>query len=340
MTRQGGGTKRSSWLTFKRCMLIVRLLQRAPRTKTALIEAVRAELGEEAYTSAAESAFKHDLDALKREYGCEIVFDRSSNCYALKDLGELSLLDLPDTSLEALAFLQSTFQRGSDMPEHANIPELLDRVLHALPPLRQEQHQRGGSDFRLRLTAIAPSKVDDTLLAMIKRAIRQRREIQFLYRGGETDGEPRMHRVAPYQVYYRAESHAYLDATVLEVTPPGHAQRYAAVDFRIDRIVPGTLQVLNTVLPKERIVPPTHTIRYRLVPAVAARRDVAAYFPDTQFTYHDDGSATVTATVTNLWQARQILLRYGTGCVVDEPPELVEKFREAANGLAEIYGSR
>jgi hypothetical protein len=64
---------------------------------------------------------------------------------------------------------------------------------------------------------------------------------------------------------------------------------------------------------------------------------VAAYFPDTQIAYHDDGGATVTAMVTNLWQTRQILLRYGDACEVLEPAELVALFRKTAHGLSEIY---
>ncbi|HEY3232536.1 MAG TPA: WYL domain-containing protein [Roseiflexaceae bacterium] len=79
-------------------------------------------------------------------------------------------------------------------------------------------------------------------------------------------------------------------------------------------------------------------LRFRLLPVVARRRDVAAYFPNTQLAYHDDGSATITATVTNLWQTRQILLRYGDACVVLEPSELVELFRKTARELAPLYG--
>jgi hypothetical protein len=32
------------------------------------------------------------------------------------------------------------------------------------------------------------------------------------------------------------------------------------------------------------------------------------------------------------------LLRYGTGCTVLEPPELVALFSQTASGLAQIYG--
>jgi hypothetical protein len=64
MTRQTGGTKRSSWLTFRRRLLLVRLLLRSPASSTDLIAAVQAELGDEGYPPAASSALKHDFDAL------------------------------------------------------------------------------------------------------------------------------------------------------------------------------------------------------------------------------------------------------------------------------------
>ncbi len=336
MTRVAGGTKRSSWLAFKRCLVIVRLLLREPRSREELIDGVRAELGEEAYPSAAESALKHDLDALKREYGCEIVCDRKSGRYALRHLGELTLLDLPDVCLEALAFLQHSFPTGSDLEEHANIPVLLQRVLDALPPLRREQYQASRTALRLQLTGSATRRVHESVLTTVRRAARQRRELQFRYL--EADGSERQHRVAPYHVFFRPEGHAYLDATVLEVIPAGPPARLTAVEYRLDRIVPGSAQILSQVLPPVRPAPPSYRLRYRLTPAVAKRRDVAAYFPETEIVYHDDGSATVSATITNLWQARQILLRYGDGCMVEEPPELIEKFQETARGLAAIYG--
>jgi len=101
--------------------------------------------------------------------------------------------------------------------------------------------------------------------------------------------------------------------------------------------VPGSARVLPQMLPPQRGAPPSYRLRYRLLPVVARRRDVAAYFPETQFDYQDDGSALVTATTTNLWQARQILLRYGTACEVLEPPALVALFRAVAEGLSALY---
>jgi predicted DNA-binding transcriptional regulator YafY len=52
---------------------------------------------------------------------------------------------------------------------------------------------------------------------------------------------------------------------------------------------------------------------------------------------HPDGSATVTAQVTDLFEARRILLSYGANCTVLEPPALVEEMRTIAAALYKIY---
>lgn len=336
MSQSGGGTKRSSWLTFRRRLLLVRALLRGPATTAELIAAINAELGEQGYPEAAAAALKHDFDALKGEYGCQIAYDRPSRRYSLADLGELALLDLPDSCMEALAFLEASFPEGSGLPEHANLRALLERVVLLLPPARQVQHRRRRSTIRLGVGA-GGRRIDPDTLAIVKYAVEERRELVFDYLSTFDAELPRRHRVAPYGITFRPEGHGYLDATVLEVTPKGGEVIHAAIDYRLDRIVPGTVALLPTVLPPIRPTPPSYRLHYTLVPQVARRKDVAAYFPNTVIAYHDDSSATVTASVTNLWQARQILLRYGDACLVHEPAELVALFRQTSEGLARLY---
>ncbi len=337
MTTLGGGTKRSSWLTFRRRLLLVRALLRGPATSAELIAAINAELGEQGYPEAAAAALKHDFDALKGEYGCQITYDRVGRQYHLIDLGELALLDLPDAAMEALAFLEASFPAGGDLPEHAHLRELLDRIVLLLPPARQVQHGKRRSAMRLGV-GVGGGRIDPEVLARVKQAITARRELRFGYLGNADDATPRMHRVAPYGITFRPEGHGYLDATLLDVTPVGGETQHAAIDYRLDRIVAGSVEVLPTMLPPLRPTPRPYALHYTLAPPVARRRDVAAYFPETQITYHADGSATVTATITNLWQARQILLRYGDACTVDAPPELVALLRRTAEGLMRLYG--
>jgi predicted DNA-binding transcriptional regulator YafY len=332
-----GGTKRSSWLTFRRRLLLVRALLRSPATSAELVATINGELGEHGYPAAAGAALKHDFDALRSEYGCAISYIRSTRQYALTDMGELALLDLPDGCLEALAFLDASFPAGSDLPEHAELRSLLARILLLLPATRRTQVQQQRSAMQLRVGS-GPRRIDSQVLQLVKQAIHQRRELSFDYQGTFDLHHPRRHRVAPYAITFRPEGHGYLDATLLDVQPAGAERVHAALDYRLDRIVPGSVTVLPTVLPPTRITPPQYTLRYRLVQKVAHRRDVVAFFPDSTITYNADGSATITATVTNLWQTRQTLLRYGDACVVEEPPELIAMFRKTAHGLLALYG--
>jgi predicted DNA-binding transcriptional regulator YafY len=338
MARRAGGTKRSSWLTFRRRLSLVRLLLRQPQTRDDLIAAVQAELGEHGYPEAAPSALKHDFDALKAEFGCIIRFHRGSGCYALEDLGDLALLDLSDTCMEALGFLEASFPVGVALPEHAGLHTLLDQLLLLLPPARRRQHRQRRDTITFELLGSAPGKIDSATLATVKRAIHHHQELTFDYLGPMDHGIPRRHRVAPYRIFFKPEGHGYLDATLLAATPTGNEPHHAAIDYRLDRILPGTARLLPTRLPPERPSPPAYRLRYRLDRLVAGRRDIATYFPGSEVVFHEDGSATVSARFTNLWQARQILLRYGAGCVVLEPPELIAMFQETARGLVGIYG--
>jgi hypothetical protein len=143
----------------------------------------------------------------------------------------------------------------------------------------------------------------------------------------------------PMASSFRNSGHTYLDATLIEVQPPGSEQLFAALDYRLDRIVPGTAQVLPTPLPPERPKARTWTLRYRLHPDVARGEDVAALFPDTRIEYGDDGSALVSATVSNLSIARDVLLHYGDRCRVIDPPELIDLIRETVDAMGSLYGS-
>lgn len=331
------GIKRSSLFIFRRRLLVVRLLMRQPMPAGELITAVKRELGEDGYPDAGDSAFKHDRDALKDEFGCIVRYDRSTRAYVLADLGDLAVLDLPDGCMEALAALERTFPAGAALPEHAGIRQLLERVLQVLPEARREQHRRQRAAITLKLFGTSPGTINPDVFAKIRRAIDQQREVEFDYLSLAGDGFQRRHRVAPYEIYFRPEGHGYLDATLLEVKPGRPETAHSAIAYRLDRIRAGSVRVLPTMLPKDRIPRPSYRLRYRLGPEIARLQDVASYFNESTIEYHDDGSATVTARVYNLWQTRRQLLMYGAGCVVLEPPELIAMFKEATRGLATFY---
>lgn len=325
-------------LTFRRRLFLVRLLLREPMSSTRLIETMQAELGADGYPTAAASALKHDLDALKIEYGCRITFDRSTGRYIMEDLGKLALLDLPAPCMEALAFLEASFPSGMALAEHANIRELLARVVMTIPFEHRDVYRQHSAAF-LHLTGKAPGRIDPVVNKTIRRAIKRRQEVAFLYWSTLDSKQPRYHRVAPYRIFRPEGQSDLLDATLLEVRPAGEETVHDTVHYRLEHIVPGSVELLPNALPTERIIPPVLTLRYRLAPRMARQQDVLPYFPGTQISYQDDGSALVTATITNLWQTHQVLLRYGAACEVLEPPELVALFRETAQEFAQVYGT-
>jgi predicted DNA-binding transcriptional regulator YafY len=337
--RRTGGTKRSSWLTFRRRLLIVRLLLGGPASSEAIIEHVQRELGDDGYPTAAAAALKHDLDALKGEYACRIIFHRDQGHYSLEDPGELALLDISGELLEALAYLDASYPSGSALPEQAALRGLIDRILRLLPTRQSQDLQVRRYRSRLTIPGVTPGRIDATVLATVRRAIEERRELAFKYWSAHDLSVPRRHRVAPYGISFRPEGFGYLDASLIEATPSSGEPAYAVMDYRLDRIVPGTVQILPRALPETRPDAERHRLRYWLHPSLARRRDITAYFPGTEITYYDDGSAVVTATVSNLGLARQILLRYGEGCRVIEPQALFDLMRATTTGLAKIYGN-
>jgi predicted DNA-binding transcriptional regulator YafY len=331
MPRPRGGDKRSSWLTFQRRLFLVRRLIRGSAAATTLIDAARVAFDEEIYPPDAQAALRHDLAALRAEFGCDIRYSPADG-YTLAHPGRLALLDLPDGELESLAFLLDAFA-DSPLPNGTQVAALLNRIIALLPDDRQQQLRRSPPYPHVE----QPETTGDaaaSMLRMLKRAIR-RRLVTFEYRASLRPGaEPVLHRVAPYDLIYR-DGHTYLDAYCHDCTLDGLANRYNL--YRLDRIVSETLTLLPNQLPPGEM--PRHSVRlvYRLSPEVAWLRDIARWFPESQVTYHDDGSALVTGHSSDLWQARQILLRYREHCRVLEPPELVEMMRSSIERMRHIY---
>lgn len=337
MARLGGGAKRSSWATFKRRLLLVRLLLRGPAPKAQLVEAVQLALANNGYPTDVDSALKKDIEALKREFGCEIGFQRKHGHYELRTLGELALLDLTDDCFEALLFLDANFPEGDALPELVHMRTLLNQIYQLLP-----EGRRGTLNKQrpVHLQRVAPSTDDVSLdlLRTLRRAI-WRQEICFDYVSNQPGTPQVWHRVAPYEIIFKPDGHVYLDAATLEIKPTDSTLRLpTTTPYRLDRIVDGTVQILSSTLPPHRLGVRTYTIRYWLHPNVARRKDIAHHFSDSEIAYQDDGSAMITAKTTNLWQARQTLFRYGSACVVEEPAELVELFKKAIQEMINGYG--
>lgn len=329
--QRGRGIRRSSALTNHRRLWLIRRMVRGPATPAELIADARRFFDEEIYPASAATALRHDFDALRDQFECVIERDREGR-YALVDYGRLALLDLPDADLETLSFLVSLFAEGPT-PNAPQVQALFDRILALLPPDRRKVYQTSGPHLRMD-TPQQGSSPSNEILEQIRRNL-GRQYLSFLYRSTfSAENVIESHRVAPYRLFMR-DGHTYLEAVC-------HAAPYREIEgryvpYRVDRIVDGSLKVEPTRLPPGEPPRRSHPLRYRLAPQVALRRDIAIWFPRSSVTFLPDGSAEISAEVSDLWQARQILLRYREHCEVLEPAELVQMMRESVTLLQERY---
>jgi predicted DNA-binding transcriptional regulator YafY len=333
MTTRPNGKRRSSQQTFRRRLIIFRALLKQAHTTDTLIRLVNQELEQDGYPSAASIALKHDLDALKQEYGCDIRFDRSNRTYQLNSVGDFAILELNDEHLEALKFLDTNYPEEHMLAAFVNIQSLLRKIRMLLvdPSMLPRQ-----SSLKIRTPGKQHKPFDHQTLRAVKRAVDQKQQLRFSYTSNFEISESREHTVAPYELFMR-DGHMYLDAVLLHVNTPGHADVNTTIEYRLDRIVRRTARVLPTLIPPERPPQARYQLCYTIDAAVARRRDLATFFNDSEITYHEDGTATVTAIVSNLWTTRQILLRYGGTCRVQSPPELVAMFRDTITAMQAKY---
>ncbi|MGC9529174.1 MAG: helix-turn-helix transcriptional regulator [Candidatus Bipolaricaulaceae bacterium] len=329
----GGATKlprggsRSSKLGFERALAMLARLVQADATRDELIAHVQqAVVG--AYETSPVDSFARDLRLL-RSLGFPVRYRRSQGRYHLASFDHPVLqLHLSRPALEALALLKATFQ---GLPHEERVGALLRELESRLP---QEAKLRLGRapHPHLAMDPADPWQERKENLVAVERAIGRHQLLEFLYRSPkrpETE-RPKRHRVEPYNLEYR-EGHLYFDGYNLKT---GRVYPY-----RVDRIVPGSAQVLpDTFNPRDGIARSIQ-IRYWLAPEIA-RYGASVRFRNHQESRQEDGSVVVTCEAGSLFEAVRKLLRYGSGCRVLAPPELVEKMRAEAHRLTARYGER
>ena len=96
------------------------------------------------------------------------------------------------------------------------------------------------------------------------------------------------------------------------------------------------LAVLPDRLPPGRRPQGDYTVRYRLA-APAVRNGVSRHFADMQVEKLADGSAVITATTHDPWDAARTLLHYGDSCTVLGGDEVLREMRKIVAAMAKNY---
>jgi predicted DNA-binding transcriptional regulator YafY len=267
--------------------------------------------------------FRNDLRAL-RNLSCDIRFDHSSRCYIWHNspFG----LALNQEQLTTFALLLHTF--NETMILHADeIKALLSYFVEQLPQEQQKQLTNYRYPFSIDLHETTDyQNADVHNIQHIERAIDRSQQLKFTYRSLK-EGKEHNHVIEPQPLVFE-RGHVYLN---------GWSPEYGKqLRFRLDYILPGSADVLPTRIVQNRPSPVSYVLRYQLSPVIA-RNGVSQHFDDQHVESHADGSATVTARITDLFDARRILLSYGENCTVFEPPNLVKQMSTVAIDFAKKY---
>jgi len=316
-------------LAIRRRLMLLVLLHKGPHRRDEIIATLDREhlllydhaVDPKTRARQQQYLFRHDLDALRLHF--QIRHDHKNKHYWLVETPFGLALD--QKRLAAFAMMFHTFAEKT-FPYANDIQDLLAFVLSRLPDDQQKvvvkQRLALSIDFSERTDY---SSLDPSTLIEVERAILRSHQLAFTYRSPR-EGKERRHVIEPKPLSFK-NGHVYLHGWSVDYDKELH--------FRLDYILPGTAKMLHTPQ-RPRPAPRAYLLRYRLTP-ILARNGVSQHFADQQVEPHPDGSVTVTAQITDLFEARQIILKYGENCVVESPPELVEQMCVVAAHFAQTY---
>ncbi len=331
------GARESHWLVMRRCLTIIRRLQRGPATRDELIQAVLDD-DPDAYGGVTKKALlkrlERDIWHIRYSLYIDLRFSRSEGQYFLGEI-EVPLLDLPDEALGTIEWLEKSFSDG-DLPHHRAVHSLLDRLRKFLGPARSRDigRQNGFPDLDLR--SRDNDDIPERVWEGLRKAIDEGLEIEFKYASAYSDA-PRRHRVYPYKIYFH-RGHYYLHGYCLHVIRPDgrRVDRRRYIPYRLGRIL--ELNVLPNKLPPEPPKARKYKVIYKLAPQIA-RGGVSRlpYIEVLDVERHKDGSVTVHGETDNIFWAVRELLHYGPNCKVLGGPEILGQIREIVREMARQY---
>lgn len=333
------GPRDSPWLVLRRCLAIIRRVQRGPARWQDLVEAVQRK-EPDAYGDATGKALRkrleNDLRRIREILGVDLYYSRREGGYIIRDVW-LPLLDLPDEDLATLAWLAETF--GPDSPQYEQVHGMINRLRLFLGMDRQAEILRCRPV--LTVDKLCPRDTDSippSIQAQLEQAVKERRWVVLDYVSPQhEDQSPRRHWVAPLQYFYdTTRGHYYLRGWCREITGPEGVNRVdRLLSYRVGRIK--GVQILPDVIPSS-FPRPRYRVVYELAPEVA-RLGVSLHreIIGQQVEPRADGSALVRGETEDLFSVVQMLLRYGDRCRVLGGPELLAEMRRTVREMAKIY---
>ncbi|MCA9948911.1 MAG: WYL domain-containing protein [Anaerolineales bacterium] len=339
--KKGRGSAESVWHVARRCLVIINRLQAGPITKEELLTAVYQPENLTIDRNNLNRRFENDKNRLKVNLNVPIYYDKGVKGYVINDRErERPLLNLANTHIETLAYLSDTFQ--ADAPHASEVHQLIDQLVDWLPPERQKQFKRVSgqlptADLRLRDNEDISTDVWEN----VQEAWQAKQEIIFDYRSSQhDDGILRQHRIQPWDLYFSDRGHWHLRGYCLfndGPNGPWHPNDY--INYRLSRIVTGSVQILPRKMPGVRPNGRLREVSFELAPTIArfgvSRRKELINSP--KILELDDGWVRVEGQTHDVFDLARNLLYYGKNCRVLGGKELLRETRQLVADLTEVY---
>ena len=307
--------------------------------------------------ASASKMLERDLGFLEKHMGLRLEREQKNPTdfkrYRLvAGTGKLPALLFTPQEIETLALLHTLFARpavpenvGADghapvsPPRHPfaeAIAGLVTRLMAALPAEQQAalQRQAHRPHIYLNLHTVTDYHDHRATIERLTRAIRQRQQIAFLYTSPQREA-PLSHR--PVDPYYLTQ----LDGHFLLIGFDHAIARHS--EYRIDRIQPGSIEILPSVIDQER---QQHPIVFRywadevLVQGGMSERWLTQTIERTEVTLVEGQPrrrVLIRATAYSEWRIIQQLHRYGDKVALIEPPALRQRMREELTRALAYY---
>jgi len=162
--------RQSEWFVITRCLAVLRRLMLSDAGANELIAIIR-EYEDHAATLSDEQLrdkMEKDIKRLRESLHHDIQYICAEKVYRLVHLSH-PLIDLPDESLRALAFLEKTFSDAA-IPYRDEVMNLLNFIRFALPEDRAEQVGKIRGLLEIELNARASKAIAPDLLEKVSRA--------------------------------------------------------------------------------------------------------------------------------------------------------------------------
>ncbi|VAW34226.1 hypothetical protein MNBD_CHLOROFLEXI01-256 [hydrothermal vent metagenome] len=337
------GTPTNHWQVTRRCLAILNHLLQGPAKKGALLTAVYAVEGKDAYGSQTgkplNRRFEEDKKRLRVHLGIDVRYDKRVGGYLIAGW-ERPLLNLPNADIQTLAYLADTFQ--PDAPKMTEVHQLINRLVSWLPPERQQllqkiAGQQPTADLRLRDSEEIAPDVWEKLLE----AWQAKQELQFDYLSSQhEDGILRQHHIQPWDLDFTDRGHWRLRGFCLfNDGPNGPWSPRDYFNYRVSRIVSGSVEILSKKLPPIRPLGKPRQVIFELAPAIARfgvsqRKELIG---ETKISTQENGWTRIESKTHDVFDLARNLLYYGDNCRVLGGDQLLREVKTLISNLELIY---